>query len=78
MKKIEKIFTNEVGYLVMALLIMGQCTVGEWFYLGQFVYLFANALNLIRDFILKRPAPDKIKNTAFVAITLGIILIRFF
>ena len=73
----KKIFTNAV-YMVMMLLIIGHCTVGEWFLFGQCVYLVANALNVLRDFMLKRPTPDKVKNASFLAITIGIILIRIF
>jgi len=76
--KLEKIFANEIGYSVMAMLIIGQCTVGEWFFFGQGVYLIANIVNVVRDFILKRPNSDKIRNISFSAITLGLILIRVF
>ena len=69
-------FENEVGFLIMALLIIGQCTVGEWFFFGQAVYLMANGLNVIRDFVLKRPISDKVKDVCFSAITIGLILIR--
>lgn len=74
----KKIFANEIGYFIMAMLIIGQCTVGEWFFFGQGIYLIANSLNVVRDFILERPASDKIKNVSFSAITLGLILIRIF
>lgn len=76
--KLERIFANEIGYFVMAMLIIGQCTVGEWFFFGQGVYLIANVVNVVRDFILKRPNSDKIRNISFSAITLGLILIRVF
>lgn len=69
-------FENEVGFLIMALLIIGQCTVGELFFFGQAVYLIANGLNVIRDFVLKRPISDKVKDVCFSAITIGLILIK--
>ena len=68
---------NNIGYLVMALLLVGQITVGWLFMLGQGAYLVGNVLNVIRDFKLKRPAADKVKNVCFTAITIGLIIIYF-
>ena len=68
---------NNIGYLVMALLLIGQITVGWLFMLGQGAYLVGNVLNVIRDFKLKRPAADKVKNVCFTAITIGLIVIYF-
>ena len=68
---------NNIGYLVMALLLVGQITVGWLFMLGQGAYLVGNVLNVIRDFKLKRPAADKVKNVCFTAITIGLIVIYF-
>lgn len=73
----KKNFEN-LGYLIMGLLILGQCIVGEWFFLGQAIYLIANVIKVVRDFVLGRPASDKVKNIAFVAITVGLICIRIF
>ena len=71
-----KIFENEVGYFIMFALIVAQCTVGEWFFFGQAIYLIANIVNVVRDFVLNRPKSDKIKNVSFSAITVSLILIR--
>lgn len=57
----------------LALTIFGQVTIGASFMLGQGVWFIANVIALTRDFILKRPAADKIKNAALTAITAGII-----
>lgn len=64
-------------YVVIIFTIVGQCIVGGNFYLGQFAYLIANCINTIRDFALNRPAADKVKNTTFLAITIGIILFNY-
>lgn len=74
----KKVFENQIGFAVMFLLIIGQCTVGEWFIFGQVVYLIANVGSVIRDFYLKRPLSDKVKNICFSGITVGLILIRLF
>lgn len=68
---------NNIGYLVMALLLIGQITVGWLFMIGQGAYLVGNVLNVIRDFKLGRPAADKVKNVCFTAITIGLIAIYF-
>ena len=64
-------------YVVIIFTIIGQCIVGGSFYLGQFAYLIANCINTVRDFALNRPAADKVKNTTFLAITIGIILFNY-
>lgn len=72
----EKRWAN-MGYVVMALLLVGQVTVGWAFLLGQGAYLVGNVLNVIRDFKLGRPASDKVKNVCFTAITVGLMIIYF-
>ena len=57
----NKIWDN-VGYIVMALLLIGQVTVGWLFMVGQGAYLIGNILNVVRDFKLGRPRADKVKN----------------
>lgn len=74
--KIEKVF-EIANYLVLALLIAGQCTVGSSFYVGQFIYLSANVLAVVRSFVLRRPVPDKVKDCCMLGITTGLILIKF-
>lgn len=75
-EKIEKAF-ELANYIVLALLIAGQCTVGSNFYVGQFVYLGANILAVTRTFVLKRPVADKVKDFCMLGITTGLILIKF-
>ena len=67
---------NNIGYVVLIVLLIGQVTVGWTFYIGQGMYLIGNALNVVRDFKLDRPRADKIKNICFLAITIGLIIIR--
>lgn len=73
----EKRWDN-VGYAVMALLLIGQVTVGWLFMVGQGAYLIGNMLNVIRDFKLDRPKADKVKNICFTAITVGLIILYIF
>lgn len=73
----RKTFEN-LQYIVLILLILGQCTVGSWFYLGQGFYLAANLLSTIRCFALNRPVSDKVKDTCCLAITIGLIFVKTF
>ena len=63
-------------YVAMFMTVLGQCIVGNMFYVGQGLFLTANIIYLIRDFKLNRPKADKIKNTLFTAITVGIIIMQ--
>ena len=73
----EKIFEN-LQFVTLVLLIVGQCVVGANFYVGQFVYLAANTISVSRSFILNRPISDKVKDCACLGITIGLILFNFF
>ncbi len=69
-------FFEVINYLVLILLIVGQCTVGSNFLVGQFIYLTANLISVTRCFVLKRPVADKIKDCSCLAITMGLIGIK--
>ena len=73
----REIFEN-LQYVVLILLIIGQCTVGVNFYLGQCMYLVANLLAVTRNFKLRRPAADKVKECSCLAITIGLIFFNLF
>lgn len=73
----QNVFEN-LQYVTLVLLILGQCTVGSLFYLGQCFYLVANGISVVRCFVLNRPKADKIKDITCFAITLGLILIKTF
>lgn len=75
-EKIEKGF-EIANYLVLTLLISGQCTIGSNYYVGQFMYLGANILAVVRCFVLHRPVADKVKDFAMLGITTGLLLIKF-
>lgn len=59
---------------VLGLTIFGQVVVGASFLVGQFAWLIANTIALIRDFVLQRPIADKVKDGCLWAITLGLIV----
>lgn len=71
-----KVWEN-VQLFVLILTIVGQVTVGASFIIGQGVWLIANTIALVRDFALKRPVADKIKNATLWAITCGLVASYF-
>ena len=71
----EKIWTD-INYVVMATLIFGQITIGWFFLVGQGAYLIGNVINVTRDFKLNRPIADKVKDIAFLAITVGLLILK--
>lgn len=72
-----KFFENAAGYIVLGLLIVAQCVIRQTYIGGQFIYLAANVLALVRCFSLKRPRADKVKDICCTAITLGLIGMYF-
>lgn len=77
MTKVQKMFEIS-NYLILALLIIGQSTVGSMFYVGQSIYLSANILSITRCWVLDRPTADKVKDCCMFGITCGLILIKIF
>ena len=63
---------------MLALCLIGQVTVGYFYLFAQIAYLIANGISVVRSFALKRPSADKVKDIAFFAITLALIIIRIF
>lgn len=68
---------NNIQYLTLVLLIVGQCAVGYDFVIGQFIYLGANGVSTWRTFALKRPTSDKIKEVSCLAITIGLLVMNY-
>ena len=64
---------TQVQYLNLALTIVGQCIIGASYFVGQFIWLVANLIAVIRDIILHRPAADIVRDVAMTALTAGLI-----
>lgn len=80
MKKlwINNAFWEIIGYLTLALCIFGQIAVGYLYITAQIAYLLANALGVVRDFALKLPNANKVRDIVFTAITIALIVIKLF
>lgn len=72
----EKFWEN-LQYVTLVLLLVGQATVGSLFYLGQCVYLAANVVSVARCFALGRPIADKVKDCCCLALTIGLLAIKY-
>lgn len=82
MNKEEKTTTTKVWenlqYIVLGLTIVGQVitNVPMWGVLAaQSVWLVSNLIATVRDFILKRPTADKVKNICLTGITIGLVIL---
>ena len=74
-EKLTGFFTG-LAYASIVLTILGQCTVGTAFYIGQGAYLVANIVNCVCNIALDRPKADKIRDFSFLGITIGLITLR--
>ena len=75
-KDTKTLVWENLQLLVLGMTIFGQVTIGVSFLLGQGVWLIANIITLVRDFMLHRPPADKIKNGSLTAITAGLIFLN--
>lgn len=69
-------FWEFIGYISLMGCILGQIVVGYAYLPAQFIYLFCNLAATIRSFAIRQSPSDKVKNCAFTAITLGLIIIK--
>jgi len=72
-KTIKTLVWENLQLLVLAGTVAGQCIIGASFLIGQGVWVVCNTIALVRDFVLRRPAADKIKNAVLLGITCGLI-----
>jgi len=64
-----------IGYICLALCVVGQITVGYAYLLAQITYLIANIASVIRDYALNLPRANKVKDICFSGITVALIII---
>lgn len=65
-----------VGYIGLALCVFGQIAIGWVYLVAQCAYLLANISGVARDFALKLPNANKVRDIVFTAITLALIVVR--
>ncbi len=71
----EKIW-DKLGYAVLVGLVIGQIFIGFNFKVGQIVYIMTDILILARDFALRRPKSDKIKNGVLTVLACGALIVN--
>lgn len=65
-----------IGYAALAFCILAQITVGYMFVLAQVIYAIANIMNIVRDYALDLPMANKVRDIVFLAISIGLIIIK--
>lgn len=60
-------------YVVLGLTIAGQVCIGVNYFLGQGLWLVANALTVCRNVKMERPKADRVQGWFMLALTLGLI-----
>ena len=78
MGKKKEIFWEVVSYFILALLVIGQVTIGKYYLFAQAIYFIANICGVIRDCAIKLPKSNIIRDICFASISLGLIIIRIF
>ena len=73
----EKVWEG-VAYVCLALTIAGQVFTTMNVLIAQVVWLISNVLFVMRDFTLKRPTSDKVKDVAMLGLTIGIVIVLLF
>lgn len=76
MKKNKFLVWEFLNYLCLTLCIFGQMTVGYVYMIAQIAYLVANGIAVMRDVKIKMPVSNLVKDSCFLAITVGLIVIR--
>lgn len=71
----EKIW-DKLGYAVLVGLVIGQIFIGFNFKVGQLVYIMTDILILARDFALRRPKSDKIKNGVLTVLACSVFIVN--
>lgn len=64
-------------YAVLGLIMLGQVVMMVSVLWGQIAFLVCNILALWRCFALNRPTADKVKDLCCLALTLGLLFLKF-
>ena len=71
----KTVFWEIIGYITLALCVFGQIAVGKMYLIAQTAYLIANTASVIRDFALKLPPANIVRDICFTGITIALIII---
>ena len=65
-----------IGYVSLALAVIGQIIVGYTYLIAQGIFLGSNVASVVRDYAIDLPMANKIKDMVFTGITIGLIIVR--
>ena len=71
----KTVFWEIIGYITLALCVFGQIAVGQMYLIAQTAYLIANVASVIRDFALKLPPANIVRDICFTGISIALIII---
>lgn len=71
----RKVWEN-LQYLNLALTIGGQCLVSGLYLPAQILWSTANVISLIRNFVLKRPPADIVRDSGMCALSFSLVTLR--
>ena len=71
----NKLWEN-IAYINIGLCLIANITIGYFYMFAQILYLLCNLTNVFRNIFLKRSIADKIRDIAFLGVTIGLIIIR--
>ena len=75
-KKKKLSFWEIINYISLIGLIIGQVTIGFFFYIGQTTFLITDLIILIRSIAIKQSKSDIIKNVCMTAIAAAVLIIK--
>ena len=73
----DKPWIVNAQYLVLGLIMLGQAIMLVSVVWGQIAFLVCNVVALWRCFALNRPTADKVKDVACLALTCGLLLLKY-
>lgn len=71
------LFWENLQLLVLAGTVAGQIITAQSFIIAQVIWLVCNLIAVVRDFVLKRPFADKIKDAVLTGITAALVASYF-
>ena len=74
----KTVFWEIIGYITLVLCVFGQVAVGKMYLIAQGAYLIANLASVIRDFALKLPPANIVRDICFTGITIALIIISIY
>lgn len=73
MKKID--LWEVFSYCGLVAAVIAQICVGDWFILGQSLFAVSNIINVVRDWKLKLPTSNLVKDVIFFGISIGMVIL---